>query len=157
MTTKAQQAEQAEALEKLRTILKPGDTLYTVLRNVSASGMSRAVSVVKVEKDGSIHDLSFWIARAGLFKSHPKYDGLKVDGCGMDMGFHVVYELSRSLYPKGYKCNGNDGSKDRKKQCRSNDHSNYYAEIRGQETPEPNYKRGKLHTDGGYALSQQWL
>jgi hypothetical protein len=156
MTTKAAQAENNEALDRLRDILKPGTTVHTILRNVSSSGMSRAVSAVVINKDGSIFYLDGLIARSGLFKTHPKYDGLKLDGCGMDMGFHLVYSLSRALYPNGYKCTGHDGSK-RAPRCMSNDHANYRAETRGQEAPEPNYKKGKHHSDGGYALSQKWL
>ena len=156
MVTKAQQAEQAEALEELRKIVKPGDVLHTIQRHVSSSGMSRAISVVKIDKDGTIYRLDGAIARAGIFKWHRKYDGLEVSGTGMDMGFHVVYSVSRSLFPDGYKCSGHDGSK-RAPRCNSNDHGNYWIETRGQENPEPNFKRGKKHSDGGYALKQAWL
>lgn len=104
MTTKAQQAEQTEALDKLKDILKAGDTLYTILRNVSSSGMSRVISVVKVE-DGDIRILDGLIERAGLYKRTPassRHDGLKVSGAGMDMGFAVVYRLSGAVLEDGY-------------------------------------------------------
>lgn len=45
-------------------------------------------------------------------------DGLVVGGCGMDMGFHLVYELSHALYGEGYACLG-------KGKCPSNYHVNY--------------------------------
>jgi hypothetical protein len=169
MTTKAQREEQNEAIEELRKILKPGDALHTIQRHVSSSGMSRAISVVKVDKDGTIYRLDGLIARAGIFKWHRKFDGLEVGGAGMDMGFHVVYAVSRSLFPNGYKCSGHDGSK-RAPRCNSNDHSNYRSWIeqgtwdreKGEwvgriENPEPNFKKGMHHTDGGYALKQVWL
>jgi hypothetical protein len=104
MTTKAQQTEQTEALDKLKDILKAGDTLYTILRNVSSSGMSRVISVVKVE-DGDIRILDGLIERAGLYKRTPassRHDGLKVGGAGMDMGFAVVYRLSGAVLEDGY-------------------------------------------------------
>ena len=47
--TKAQQAERDEAREKLRKWLKPGDTVYTVLRHVSRSGMMRTIQVIHLE------------------------------------------------------------------------------------------------------------
>lgn len=154
--SKAQQAEKEQALSKLREILRVGDTLHTILRHVSQSGMSRSISVIKVEKDGSMFNIDYLIARAGLFSFDDRHDGLKVGGAGMDMGFHIVYSLSRAVFPDGFKCTGHDGTK-RAPRCPSNDHSNYYAETRGQGNPEPNYKKGKHHRDGGYAISQRWL
>jgi hypothetical protein len=29
-------------------------------------------------------------------------NGIRVGGCGMDMGFHLVYTLSRALFDDGY-------------------------------------------------------
>ncbi len=47
MTKKEQvAAEQAEALAKLRKMLKPGDTVYCILRHRAASGMSRTIDLV---------------------------------------------------------------------------------------------------------------
>jgi len=54
MATKAQQAEAAEAAEDLRRILKPGDTVWTVLRHVSRSGMRRRIDMVKIEDGGEL-------------------------------------------------------------------------------------------------------
>lgn len=155
MATKAEQAEQAEALEELRAILKPGATVNTILRHVSSSGMSRSISVVVATKNG-VRDLDYLVNRAGIAKFDRNRAGLKMGGCGMDMGFALVYSISRALYPNGYKCTGHDGT-GRAPRCMSNDHSNYYAETRGQENPEPNYKKCKHHSDGGYALKQSWL
>lgn len=156
-TKSIREQEQSEALDMLRKTLKPGTTVRTILRHVSPSGMSRAISAVVVGKDGSIDQIDWLIVKAGLGKFNQKTEGIVMGGAGMDMGFALVYNLSRALYPDGFKCTGNDGSVNRSKRCPSNDHSNYYAETRGQENPEPNYKRGKKHSDGGYALNQQWL
>jgi len=54
MATRAQQAEAAEAAEDLRRILKPGDTVWTVLRHVSRSGMRRRIDMVKIEDGGEL-------------------------------------------------------------------------------------------------------
>lgn len=105
MATKAQMADRAEAIAKLQEILKPGDTLHTILRNVSQSGMSRVISVVKTTEDGEIICLDWHIDRAGLYKRTPassRHDGLKVGGCGMDMGFAVVYDVAQAVFQDGY-------------------------------------------------------
>jgi hypothetical protein len=51
--TKADKAERDRCIEDLRTLLKPGDTVHTVLRHVSRSGMFRRISPVIIGSDGS--------------------------------------------------------------------------------------------------------
>jgi hypothetical protein len=106
MTTKAQQAEKTEAIEKLQAILSRGDTLHTILRNVSSSGMSRVISVVYVDPQSSeILNLDYLISQLGVYKRTPsssRHDGLKVGGVGMDMGFAVVYDISQTVFNDGY-------------------------------------------------------
>ena len=95
------EAQQTEARESLLKILKPGDTIYTITRHVSRSGMMRRISAFIV-KDGKIIDLDWYIAKTGLFARKYPEEGLVVGGCGMDMHFHVVHSLGRFLYPKGF-------------------------------------------------------
>ena len=38
--------ERQDAIERLRSMLAPGDSVYTILRHVSRSGMSRSISLV---------------------------------------------------------------------------------------------------------------
>lgn len=143
--TKAAQAERADALAKLREWIKPGDTVYTVLDHVSASGMSRIIRVVLLRcEDGRTVDLhpNYAVGQV-LGLRHGKRNGREVDGlvmggCGMDMGFELVYQLSRALFADGFTCTGAD--------CPSNDHSNGDRDR----TPHP-------HSDLGYALRQRWL
>jgi len=85
-----------ESLNHLRSILKPGDVLYTVLKHVSRSGMQREIQVVIV-RDGEIVDLTWHVGQA-LGWSIGKHDGVKVGGAGMDMGFHLIYSLSSLLF-----------------------------------------------------------
>lgn len=135
--TKAQKAERAEAIAKLREWIKPGDTVYTVLEHVSRSGMSREIRVVLLHADGSrVVDLhpNYLVAKV-LGERIGKRNGIMVGGCGMDMGFHIVYTLSRYLFPDGFDCIGNG--------CPSNDHSNR--------------ENNAHHSDGGYAIRQRWL
>lgn len=98
--TKAKQAEMAEAQATLRTLLNPGDTVYCVLRNVSRSGMSRHIDFYTL-KEGEPRWLSSLMARALDYRQAERGDALKVSGCGMDMGFHVVYVLGQTLWPQG--------------------------------------------------------
>lgn len=101
-TTKKEQKalDVAYAREQLLThYLSEGDTVYTVLRSVSSSGMSRTISL-KVAKDGKILDLTYY---ASIVLDWPLVEvngsrALRVGGCGMDMGFHTVYSLSRALF-----------------------------------------------------------
>lgn len=135
--TKAQKQERDEAIAKLREWIKPGDTVYTILRHVSRSGMQREIGVVLL-KDGTDLHPNYSVATA-LRERVGKRDGVIVGGCGMDMGFHLVYNLGRTLFPDGFECVG-------EKHCHANDHSN------GDRNYKPHH-----HNDGGYALKHRWL
>ena len=95
-------AQKEQAKQHLRELLKPGQTIYTILRHRSSSGMSRSISLVINTKDG-IQSLDYWIAQAQGESTDQKNGGIKVSGCGMDMGFHLVYNLGRMLWPNGTK------------------------------------------------------
>lgn len=88
-----------ESLKRLHEILKPGDTVLTVLRHVSSSGMSRRIDLFTV-KDNDIIFLSGYAAHVLDIKLSPK-GGLVTGGCGMDMGFHLVYNLGLAMWLKG--------------------------------------------------------
>lgn len=92
-------AQRAQALETLREHFKPGQTVYTILRHVSSSGMSRDISIVTIE-GGEVRQWDYAVACV-LSESLAKSEGIKVSGCGMDMGFHLVYNLGRTLWPDG--------------------------------------------------------
>jgi hypothetical protein len=133
---KISKARQEECRERLQSLIKPGDTVYCVLRHVSRSGMMRVIDL-HIIKDGE----PVWIGRtvADFLGYSYKDNGLRVTGCGMDMGFAVVYELSHKLFPDGFGCIG--------KNCPSNDHSN----------GDRDYTPGHPHTSGGYALKHRWI
>jgi hypothetical protein len=100
--TKAEQArlDREYAKERLLThYLKPGDTVYTVLRKVSSSGMTRHYSLV-VASNGKIDDITYYASKAiewPLVES-TGHRAIKVSGCGMDMSFHLVSTLSAVLF-----------------------------------------------------------
>lgn len=133
---KAKAIMRAAALEELRAMLSPGDTVHGIVRSVARSGMSRRIDFYKLTADGPV----YLTGRIAAIKGTDDFDGgLRVTGCGMDMIFATVYELSRSLWPDGFNCAGKD-------LCRSNDHSN----------GDRNYSAHK-HADGGYALKHAQL
>jgi hypothetical protein len=74
-------------------------TVYTVLRSVSSSGMTRHISL-KVASGGDILDITYLAAQAMGDKLHERngWNTIRVNGCGMDMGFHLVYNLSSVLF-----------------------------------------------------------
>lgn len=114
--------------------LKPGATVYCVLRSVSSSGMSRRISFYALDQNADdrkplraaeLRYLDHAIASLTSYKQSSK-EGLSVGGCGMDMGFAVVYDFGRALWPNG--------------------------------TPEPHGTRnGVPDSNGGYALKSTWL
>lgn len=115
----AEEQERQEDLAKLREWLKPGDTLYTIVRHRAASGMSRHIGLVIIG-DGKLRSPilhpNVLVGRVLGLRMNKNGDALVVGGCGMDMGFHVVSNLSARMFPEGFGCVGRG--------CPSNDHSN---------------------------------
>ncbi len=98
MTTMKQQQKQAEQAESIATLkncgIADGATLYTCLKSVSTSGMSRRVGVYAVI-DGRIVSLTYHVGTAlGLSRND---NGVLLKGCGMDMGFWLSQQLSTVL------------------------------------------------------------
>jgi hypothetical protein len=91
-----------QACKRLRKLLKPGSTVYTILRSVSKSGMSRKLSLVIPQKDGTILDITYTAAVA-MNCTTDSNGYITRGGCGMDMGFDTVYNLGYYLWPKGTK------------------------------------------------------
>jgi hypothetical protein len=108
-----------EEIDRLKAWIEDNNyTVYTVLRHVSKSGMQREISVViPIITGGDVSDGDN-PARVQQFV-HPSYiiaallgrryteahghNAVVCGGCGMDMGFDLVYNLSARLYGDGYK------------------------------------------------------
>ena len=94
------------AKEQLLNLLDEGDTVYTVLRHCSASGMTRRIDLYTFKDNKKVYLTGLYALMRG---ERPPKDGLKVSGCGMDMGFHLVYTMGRLLFEgagdNGYKLN----------------------------------------------------
>ena len=93
-----------EAIEKLKEEIKEGDVLWTDLKHVSKSGMTRHIAVRHI-KDNYPLNYTYIVAKALGSKVSDKYDGIMRKGCGMDMGFELIYNLSLILYGNGYASN----------------------------------------------------
>lgn len=93
--------DQELAMEELleNYITSDNTTIYTILRSVSSSGMSRKISV-KFAEGSNIYDITYLVAKilGDKVSDVNGYNTIKVNGCGMDMGFHLVYSLSSVLY-----------------------------------------------------------
>lgn len=124
-------------IAELRKLLKPGDTVYTVLRHRSASGMSRVIDVFVIRKteygrkEYEPRRLAHMVARALGRTYDDRYEGVKSNGVGMDMGFELIYNLGRALFPNGFK-------------LRKGEHGR-------------NGDTSGFDKDGGYALNHKWL
>jgi hypothetical protein len=119
-----------EAQTHLLSILKPGQTVYTMLTHASASGMRRCIKlfIASIDREGQpdILDITYFAHRVTGCRVDPKHGGLVVTGCGMDAGSEAVYNLGAYLWPSG--------------------------------TPAPHGTRnGEPDSTGGYALKQRWM
>lgn len=125
-----------EAKEFLLSVLKPGQKIWGDVVHVSKSGMSRVIRL-KIVHNKEIMDIS-WEAAILLEGWSKNYRGCKAGGCGMDMIFHLIYNLGCVLYPDGYQCIGEG--------CVHNSHSN---------SPYPKRDGKTFHSDGiGYVFRQ---
>ena len=91
-----------EAIRFLRGQLQPNDTVYTVFKHVSRSNKFGVIDVYVV-KDNIPIRLS-WSAAFAIGASYDtKYDGVRVSGAGMDMGFQVVHRMAHTLFGDEHK------------------------------------------------------
>jgi hypothetical protein len=132
------------AQDRLMELLpKANYKVSTVLRHVSRSGMMRHISLF-VAVEGEVIDITYYAAVL-LGDNRADDGGIKITGCGMDMGFSLVYNLSRTLWPNGFDCIG-EGDGSYSTRCPSNDHAN------GDRNYTPHH-----HSDSGYLLKHHWI
>jgi hypothetical protein len=101
--SKATMLEKEQQKANLRRWIPEGSTVYTILRSVSASGMSRSVSVVVFDKEtGQPFHPNYATSKALGYRLVSKngHDALKIGGCGFDAGHDIVYGISMLLYGK---------------------------------------------------------
>lgn len=90
-----------EAISTLKDLVPQGSTVWCVLEHVSQSGMTRDIKLFVI-RDNDLWHLSYYVEQAGLYKRAKGRDGVRIGGCGMDMGFAIVYDLAMTLYGDGY-------------------------------------------------------
>jgi hypothetical protein len=101
---KVSKTDREQSLAWLHDHIKPGDTVYTIVESVSRSGMSRVIRVVLLKTDDqgkpyTLHPNHAISTVLGLPRG--KKEGVKIQGCGMDMGFEIVYQLGKAMWPNG--------------------------------------------------------
>jgi hypothetical protein len=124
-----------EALKMLRKYLKPGQT---ILRSVSASGMTRTLDVYAIKGNAPVYLTGYVCNLLGYVRT--KEGALKTQGCGQDMGYDVAHNLGYAVYPEGYKCCGEG--------CPYNEHSN---------SPYPKRDGKTMHPKSGYVFRHSWI
>ena len=156
MTTRRYTKEEtAEAIGRLLSELTPGRTVYTKITHVSRSGMSRSIECYLAQGRDNLTDITWLVARATNSRVDNTHGGIIMRGCGMDMGYYLVYKLSHTLYPNGVPCTGSRGydpdtyaTIQDPPRCKSNEHVN--------DATVP-YSRDVIHKNSGYALNQVWM
>lgn len=92
--------DKIESIEVIKSFgLVNGSRVYVKTETVAKSGMSRTVSVyVPVTSKGElfIKDISYFVAPITGQKID-KNGNIKLHGCGMDMHYWLVSELSREM------------------------------------------------------------
>ena len=96
MTIATEEAKQ-HAIKQLRTILPKGSTVYTILKHISRSGMFRIIDLIYIKENQPWH-VPYGLLEDIGFKYNSRHEGIARTGAGMDMGFDLVYSLSRKLY-----------------------------------------------------------
>jgi hypothetical protein len=103
--TKKQEAQQEREHQQkwLREVFikQERPTVYTILRHVSSSGMSRDISLFTMH-EGKLINITWSASKASRacesLKERNGYNVIRTHGAGMDMGFHLVNSLSYALY-----------------------------------------------------------
>ena len=86
--------EKADELARAYSILEKyrGRKVYAVVNSVSRSGMQRRIEFycVSPTEPQEINRIGYYIAQAIGYRYNVDKGGMKVNGCGMDMIFHVL-------------------------------------------------------------------
>lgn len=156
---KKKDVEKLAAISILRNMLKPGDEIDIILRHVSRSGMSRKISLFFKGEN-----ITYYAAQTLGENCTLEYRGNRVinmGGCGMDMGFACVYNLSSALFPDGFGLVGyrTDRRKSKKVETVRPATQAEAAKMvkRGVEFRGRNGDTTGWDSSGGYALKHRWL
>ena len=98
--TKEQEKEQeiANAKSILKSRILDNETIYCIIRKVSASGMPRVIDLFVINPgDNGIDYIGKLAAKATGMTYNHKIGGVFVKGCGMDMAYHLVSSMAASI------------------------------------------------------------
>lgn len=87
-----------ELKNHLIKLLPKGETVYGIVRSVSASGMSRKIDFYAFENNKPMYLTGYFAELLGYTLPQRGFGGIRVNGCGMDMIFHIVSQVSYKLY-----------------------------------------------------------
>jgi hypothetical protein len=147
-------AEQQRAFDNLRKWLKPGDTVHTILDHVSSSGMSRDIRVVVLRDGEALHPN--WAVQVLLgYPRAKRGDGMRVGGCGMDMGFSIVHNLGYALFGKEAEHGKGKAANALRRAILKADP--FYFTQGGRKAPDPTKPSREWFAGAGYALKHKWL
>lgn len=105
MTTTTTQ-EHTNAIERLRAILPPGSTVYTILRHVARSGMMRRLDVYALDTDSEgkpwMRYLSGMVSHATGIRFSAKGGaredcGLVMNGCGYSQSDEIIDRIEEAI------------------------------------------------------------
>lgn len=155
--SKKAQLQIDEAKAQLRKWIKPGDTVHTILDHVSRSGMSRDIRVVLLKGGEALHP-NYSVSIALGYTRASKGDGIRVGGCGMDMGFHIVHSLGYALFGHEAEHGTTKAAAKLRKQIYEADKFYWHQGETGERKP-PDFTKPdrKWFGAAGYALKHRWL
>jgi hypothetical protein len=125
---KVTEQERKEAIENLKKLLRPGQTVYTIKRHTSASGLLRVYSVVlpilrpvvpgilddtpyhqhikeltgNLQREAAIVNRTYTVATVICGVYNERWEGIAIHGGQFDGGESIVYDLSYVLFGSGH-------------------------------------------------------
>ena len=154
-------AHRADRIAYLRGLFPPGSKVFCTVTRVASSGMSRNIRAFAMIPGTDTHgpeprDVSDAVAT--VIDARSGNGGVTMGGCGMDMGFALVYELSHALYPDGFGIECDSWPKGGRRRYRPpSKAAAARAVAKGYTFRGRNGDTSGWDPDGGYALRKEWL
>lgn len=91
-----------EAIERLRQLLPVGRRVFTILRSITRSRMTREIDVLFWDDTSKAPVIFSWLAGQALDYDLSKHNAVVVRGTGMDMEFYLVSQIATLLHGDGH-------------------------------------------------------
>lgn len=103
LTPKKAQTEKERAIEYLKErFVKPGCTIYTILRHVTHEGTTRFLDVYCI-KDNEPYRITHSVAEVTGYKYNRHWEAIRIPGYGFCADTEIAHAIGRALF-------GNDES-----------------------------------------------